>query len=147
MGCCCSRAEGWVFTALHPKAKIPVYATPGSAGADIYAVEDSLLEPGSTTVVPIGLATKVPRGHYCRIAGRSGLAANHGVFTFPGVVDPDYHEQIKIIFYNSSQIDYHIREGQRIAQLVCERFGRPPCVLRSQPFDINARGGFGSTGY
>ena len=147
MGCCGSKAEGWIFVTLHPKARIPYYATPGSAGADIYAVEDSLLEPGAATVVSTGLATKIPKGHYGRISGRSSLAANHGVFTFPGVIDPDYHEQIKIVFFNFSQTNYHIREGQRIAQLVCERFGRPPCVLRSQPFDINARGGFGSTGY
>ncbi|MCR8997986.1 deoxyuridine 5'-triphosphate nucleotidohydrolase, partial [Brevibacillus laterosporus] len=45
---------------LHPDAVIPQYATAGSAGFDLVAVEDVAISPGETWKVPLGLAFEIP---------------------------------------------------------------------------------------
>jgi dUTP pyrophosphatase len=45
---------------LHDDAVIPAYATDGSAGFDIVAVEDVIIAPGETKKIPTGLAFEIP---------------------------------------------------------------------------------------
>ena len=125
--------DKWEFFLLHPEAKLPTYATDGSAAADIYAIYDSVLKPMSTHVITTGLATKIPNGHYVRIAGRSGLAAKHGIQVFGGVIDPDYYSEIKIILHNTSTEQYSICQGQRIAQAICEKYSHPEIIQGTTP--------------
>lgn len=72
----------------------------------------------------------------------------HGIDTGAGVVDSDYRGPIKVILFNHSPEDYHVKKGDRVAQMVIEKIymGELDVV---ETLDDTARGqnGFGSTGY
>lgn len=67
-----------------------------------------------------------------RIAPRSGLAAKHFIDTGAGVIDADYRGEVKVLLFNHSDVDFPIKAGDRVAQLVLERvsFGDQYTVSR-----------------
>ena len=101
---------------------IPTYATPGSAGADIYAAIDTTitLEAGTTSVIPCGIFLELPPLYEAQIRPRSGLAAKHGitVLNSPGTIDPDYRGEVCVILHNTAQKAFAIEPKMRIAQIV-----------------------------
>ena len=58
-----------------PACRVPAYARPGDAGADLYAVRDVVLEPGERALVGTGVAIALPSGYAGFVHPRSGLAA------------------------------------------------------------------------
>ena len=131
---------------------LPVYATSGSAGMDVYAAiaTDVQLAPGKVVLVPTNLAIALPSGYECQVRSRSGLAAKNGVFCLnaPGTVDSDYRGEIKVILANMSSETYTIRRGDRIAQLVIAAYEQVQWQ-EVQSLDETQRGsgGFGSSGH
>ena len=128
---------------------LPQYATDAAAGLDITSAEDLTLEPGKRHAVATGLAIEIPHGYEVQVRPRSGLAIKHGItcLNTPGTIDSDYRGEVKVILVNHGDEAFHVRRGERIAQLV------PAPVLRahfSEVIDLgeSARGsgGFGSTG-
>lgn len=82
-----------------------------------------------------------------RIAPRSGLAAKHFIDTGAGVIDADYRGEVKVLLFNHSDVDFPIKEGDRIAQLVLERIYTPEiAVVEELEESVRGAGGFGSTG-
>ena len=82
-----------------------------------------------------------------RIAPRSGLAVKHFIDTGAGVIDADYRGQIKVLLFNHSEVDFEIKEGDIISQLVIERIYTPEVLVVEQLEEsIRGTGGFGSTG-
>lgn len=73
----------------------------------------------------LGIALELPPGTYGRIAPRPGLAAWHGVTVDAGVIDPDFRGNVGIVLVNRSRLPYAIHEGERIAQVICEKFEAP----------------------
>jgi dUTP pyrophosphatase len=130
---------------------LPEYQTRGSAGMDLRAaVETPLtLEPGKIAMVPTGLRIAVPAGYEAQVRPRSGLALKYGVTVLntPGTVDSDYRGPVNVILCNLGTVDFEIRRGDRIAQMVVARVERIEwkCVTS---VDETARGagGFGHTG-
>ena len=49
------------------------------------------------------------------MAPRSGLAAKHFIDVGAGVIDCDYRGEIKILLFNFSDEDFHVKKGERIA--------------------------------
>jgi dUTP pyrophosphatase len=68
------------------------------------------------------LAIQLPRGCYGRIAPRSGLALHHHINVGCGVVDEDFQGNLSMILFNHSDKPFHIHRGDRVAQLICQRF-------------------------
>ncbi|HEX6860347.1 MAG TPA: dUTP diphosphatase [Caulobacteraceae bacterium] len=132
---------------------LPSYETDGAAGMDLRAAvpqdEPMVLKPGARAMVPTGLSFAVPRGFEAQVRPRSGLAAKNGVtcLNTPGTVDSDYRGEVKVILINLGEEDFHIRRGDRIAQLVIAPFARAEW-LATDSLDSTERGagGFGSTG-
>lgn len=60
-----------------------------------------------------------------RIAPRSGLASKHFIDTGAGVIDADYRGEVKVLLFNHSDVDFEVKEGDRVAQLVLERVFLP----------------------
>jgi dUTP pyrophosphatase len=89
----------------------------------------------------------VPPGTYGRVAPRSGLAWKHSIDVGAGVIDEDYRGNVGVILFNLSDVDFEVKEGDRIAQLVLEKIVTPE-VEEVEELDESARGagGFGSTG-
>jgi dUTP pyrophosphatase len=128
-------------------AKLPVRATPGSAGYDLFAANRMVIPARGRGLVPTGLVIKIPENYYGRIAPRSGLALKNGIDVGAGVIDSDYRGSVGVVLFNHSDVNFHIDAGDRIAQLIIEHIATPP-VQEVDSLDDTERGtgGFGSTG-
>ena len=135
---------------LDPDLPLPAYAHPGDAGADLLTAVDVTLAPGERALVPTGVAIALPPGFVALIHPRSGLAARHGVsiVNTPGTVDAGYRGEIKVLLVNHDRAaPVHLRRGDRVAQLVVQRFERARFVeVAELPGSVRGAGGYGSTG-
>jgi len=151
-------------------ATLPTYGSNGAAGLDLYADFSAeafnmyALAPGQRKLIKTGIAIDIPRGHYARVAPRSGHAFKSGIDVMAGVIDEDYRGEVGVILYNNDFRDesvpewggsevvtpgvpFVIQHGDRVAQLIIEKY--TPClVVEVSSLDETARGagGFGSTG-
>lgn len=133
---------------LHTNAVTPTRAG-NAAGYDLYATEDVRFT--NTATVSTGIAMKIPKGHYGRIASRSSLARDNGIDVIGGVIDEDYRGEIKVILSRPTSLtDCVLSAGDRIAQIIIEKCEHPTIDVVDEfgPEDATARGtnGFGSTG-
>ena len=131
--------------------RLPEYATPGSAGMDLKANIDEpfVLKPFERQIVPTGLFIALPDGYSADIQPRSGLAAKHGVTVAnsPGLCDPDYRGEIKVILINLSNENFVVNPGERIAQLVIRHFEKVEWnEVAALDKTERGEGGFGHTG-
>jgi dUTP pyrophosphatase len=135
---------------LDPGLPLPAYAHPGDAGADLLTTVDVTLAPGERAMVPTGIAVALPEGYVALVHPRSGLAARHGlsIVNSPGTVDSGYRGEIKVMLINHDPADtIELRRGDRIAQLVVQRFERARFVeVGDLPASARGDGGYGSTG-
>lgn len=140
------------FTLTRPGAQAPVYATPGSAAADLRAVleEPLVLEPGKRAAVPTGVSIQLPDAQWVAlICARSGLACRYGLALSNGVgvIDSDYRGELQVSLVNQGEEAYTIQPGERIAQLMILPVAQAAFVP-AEKLDETSRGtgGFGSTG-
>ena len=127
----------------------PVYAKPGDAGADIKSTEDHVIRAGDRQLVKTGIKIAMPDGYVGLVHPRSGLAAKHGitVLNTPGTVDAGYRGEIMVTLLNTSNEDFEVRRGDRIAQLLIQRVERGQFIAVSElPESARGEGGFGSSG-
>lgn len=130
-------------------AVIPSRATEGAAGYDLSACEDAVVPAGGWKMINTGIAVQIPSDCYARVAPRSGLTLKKGLSTGAGVVDSDYRDAVRVILFNHSDIDFEVKAGDRIAQMIFERIYTPELeVVEYQTMTDTQRGlgGFGSTG-
>lgn len=132
---------------LHPAAQLPTFGTHWSAGADLYAVEETELWSGKIHVVNTGVAIELPPGYEGQIRPRSSLSKN-GIRAAFGTIDSDYRGEVGVILQFLGQVGrYVIHEGERIAQLVVNKI---PAVefafVDTLGHTARGEGGFGSTG-
>lgn len=134
---------------INPEGKLPEYQTEHASGADAFSAADAILEPGAVALVPTGLFLEIPQGYEVQVRPRSGLALKHGVTVLnaPGTIDADYRGEVKIILVNHGKAPFHIKKGDRIAQLVAHKVERMT-FEKTEKLEDSARGhgGFGSTG-
>jgi len=139
------------FTKLDPRAVTPSYASPMSAGADLYAILDAPLTvaPQETVLVPTGLAVAIPEGFAGMIFARSGLASKRGLAPANkvGVVDADYRGEVMVALHNHGAAPATVLPLERIAQLVIMPVMQAEFAFEDS-LDETSRGngGFGSTG-
>lgn len=100
---------------VHPDAKIPFYATNGSAGCDFYSIEEITLQPGETKKIRTGIAVEIPQDFFLKVEGRSGFSSR-GILQAGGVIDSDYRGEIHIVLHNSTRETVKLEKGDRIAQ-------------------------------
>lgn len=127
----------------------PEYAHPGDAGCDLKSTESILLAAGSRLLVGTGVSIALPAGYVGLVHPRSGLALKHGVTVLnaPGTIDAGYRGEIKVTLFNSSDTDYQIQVGERIAQLLISKVERAKFVkVETLPGSDRGDQGFGSTG-
>lgn len=154
------------FKRLHPEATMPTRGSPGSVGLDLYAhllteqgrPNTALIPPRTTKNIPTGLAVLVPTTvskdlnsarWYAQVVSRSGMAANSiFVANAPGIIDPDYTGELKVLLYNGGHEAHYVKHGDRIAQLLLT--ASPIFTARwldiEMPKTERGEKGFGSTG-
>ncbi|ORY30791.1 hypothetical protein BCR39DRAFT_528339 [Naematelia encephala] len=132
---------------LSEKATTPTRGSPLSAGYDLYSAEDKTVPARGKALIDLQLSIAVPEGTYGRVAPRSGLASKHSIDTGAGVIDADYRGPLMVLLYNFSDVDFEIHPGDRVAQLILEKYTAAP-ILEVEDLEITERGagGFGSTG-
>lgn len=161
--------EGIVFEPLYDDVEVPARATEGSAGYDVRAhvrgrrvrvwgagvveerdvgSEGSLtIEPGEVALVPLGFRARLPSGYEAQLRLRSSIAFKRGVImpNAPGTIDADYPDEWLAMLKNDGGAPVRVEHGERIAQVVLNRFE----VLKWELGDVRATtraGGLGSTG-
>jgi dUTP pyrophosphatase len=165
--------ESITLELLHQDARAPERATEGSAGYDLFAylagrtvswsdgvaVKDApaqteggtaffVLLPGITARIPLGFKARLPRGFEAQIRPRSGSAFKKGltVPNAPGTVDADYPDEWMVLIHNSGAGPVRIEHGERISQMVLNRFEVLPFEAGVVKQSTTRAGGFGSTG-
>lgn len=152
-------------------AKIPAYATDGSAAMDIYSPKEYTINPGESIMIPTGLKVNIPKGYALLIQPRSGMSRKTKlrIPNTPGLIDSDYHEEIGVLIENVDAplkdyalewkdhefqegplygSSYTIGKGERFAQM---RLIEAPIVnwlpvSSIGDFENDHGSGFGSTG-
>jgi dUTP pyrophosphatase len=135
---------------LHPNAELPAYAHGPleDAGMDLRSVENVLLEPGVSRLVPTGLSIELPPGYEAQLRPRSGLALKQAITmpNAPATIDPGYRGEIKVILLNLGKEPYQIHTGDRIAQMVIARYEAVEWEEAELNDSVRGAGGFGSSG-
>lgn len=130
--------------------RIPERATDGSAGYDLYAPEDCIIDPGTSKLLSLGFGMEINQANVCaKIYSRSGLTGQGiTVAGAPTIIDPDYQGVIKVRIHNGSEHAYEIQKGNRVAQMMFEPFHVTEWT-EAEKFarrSTRGEGGFGSTG-
>lgn len=159
------------FVKCHPNAKMPEYAHPDDSGMDVYAVDDYVIRPGETKLIPTGIKVAVPNGYEIQIRSKSGraLKTKMRIANSIGTVDAGFRGELQVIIENIEPpikditydfddngrpiitsilrgSDMTIGKGEKFAQLVLMEV--PKAVLfQVENLDDTERGngGFGST--
>ena len=136
---------------LRETAKLPVYGTEFSAGADLCACLDApvTLQPGETRLISIGIAMELPEGYAGLVYARSGLASKRGLAPANkvGVVDSDYRGEFFVPLHNHGSVPQTVEPGERIAQMIITPYLTASFVETDTLSDtVRGEGGFGSTG-
>lgn len=132
---------------VHPEAKLPSYGHPNDAGMDLYAVEDTILEPGKPTRVKTGISVEIPVGYVGLCWDKSGLATNHALKTIAGVIDSSYRGEIMVGIINLGSESYTFKKGEKVTQMLIQKVENVE-IVEVEELSATARGegGFGSTG-
>lgn len=140
-------AAGLRIVRLSDAATAPTRGSAGAAGFDLFAAQERSIPPGDRAVVKTDIQIGLPAGCYGRVAPRSGLAAKHCIDVGAGVVDSDYRGNVMVLLINSGSEAFHVKIGDRIAQLILEKIAAVDVVEVSSLDDtIRGAGGFGSSG-
>lgn len=134
---------------IHPDAVIPQYKTSGSAGFDLYAIEDVEIQPGETKQIRTGLIFEIPEGYEIQIRPRSGMSLKTPlrISNAPGTIDSDYRGEVMIIAENTSIVPFSVEKGTRIAQGVLQKVPQAEFIEVEKVSETErGEGGFGSTG-
>ena len=135
------------FKKLRNEAKIPSFAHERDAGMDIFCSEDITIPSGNIYAVPTGISMEMPEGYVAFVWDKSGLALKSGVKTMGGVIDSGYRGEIKVIVANLSDKELNIKSGQKIAQMIIQKYESPEIEVAEELSETKrGEGGFGSTG-
>ncbi len=135
---------------MYEDIKLPVRATAGSAGYDIFAPFGFSLAPSETIKIPTGVRCEIDEGWVLKIYPRSGLGfkfrlqLNNTV----GIIDSDYfysdnegHIFIKITNDSNENKTVEVKKGTGFAQGIFVEYG---ITVDDDATGIR-NGGFGST--
>ncbi|MFZ9191978.1 MAG: dUTP diphosphatase [Actinobacteria bacterium] len=135
---------------LDSQLPLPTKAHADDAGLDLHARVDTVLAAGGgRALVPTGVAVAIPRGYAGFVVPRSGLALKHGIslVNTPGIIDAGYRGELQVIMINHDpQIDYHVRRGDRVAQLLVQAIANVEWSVVEALDDNDRGGGFGHSG-
>lgn len=132
---------------LREDAKLPTRGHEGDAGVDFYCIDEVHLSPRKRTEVLTGVAIQIPEGYVGLVWDKSSISFRMGLKTMGGVVDAGYRGEVKLCFYNTNDEEVIFEKGQKVAQMIIQKFEN--CDILEGELDDSVRGGkgFGSTGH
>ena len=108
------------------------------------------IPPHWRIMVPTALKLKIHGDWHVKVYNRSSVSLKKGLFLVNsvGIIDSDFNDELKILLYNGTDVDVHITEGERVAQIMAV-----PCFFNMwmpeefrNSLGFERKGGFGSTG-
>jgi dUTP pyrophosphatase len=110
---------------LHHDARL-TKAHRADAAYDLFAIEDANIESGDVVVIPTGIAIEIPVGYVGLVcpprSGKSLEPSRLDVANAPGIIDPGYTGEVKVIISRAVNLScantYRVRRGDRVAQLL-----------------------------
>ena len=133
---------------INEDAKLPEYAHDSDAGADIFAVEETIIPPHQTAIIKTGIKVAIPAGYEIQIRPRSGLSLKTPlrIANAPGTIDANYRGEVGVIITNTGNLTQTIAKHDKIAQMVIA----PVPMITWETVDNldetdRGEGGFGST--
>lgn len=144
------RNRGFEPIAGFAHISLPERKTAFSAGYDIAAAEDIILEAGSVTIVPTGLKAYMQDDEYLGIHIRSSIAIKHqlSLINGQGIIDADYYNNseneghIMIAIMNHAASAVKLEKNMRIAQGIFMKY----LQVDADRAQAIRTGGMGSTG-
>ena len=126
-------------------AIIPVRATEGSAGYDVFAYNEKLIPKHSVSRTCTGVRIEIPPGMYAEFKTRSSYVLKN-LTVEGGVIDSDYRGLLYVCMRNHNNMDYLVKQNDKVAQLIflkCEY----PTLNKVEELSKTVRdeGAFGST--
>lgn len=81
---------------------IPSYAHNTDSGLDVFALEDYVIAPGETALIPTGFKVAIPNGYELQVRPKSGRSLNTKlrIANTPGTIDAAYRSEVGIIVEN-----------------------------------------------
>lgn len=147
-----------VYYTINNGIKRPTKAHNTDAGFDIFAAQNCTIPANmGRCVINSSVRMILPPNYTCDLRGRSGLASK-GIIAHYGTVDADYRGMVGPILFNTTKEDYHIKQNDKVAQLVflpLHGYSLPVRLVYLSEKDfsnhhsfctIRAEKGFGSTG-
>lgn len=135
---------------LTDTARVPTYATDGSAAFDIYADMSIIIDSDDLKIISTGIAVEVPEDHVLMIYSRSGHGFRYGLrlSNCVGVIDSDYRGEIKVAMTVDMADGYiRIQEGDRIAQGIIMPVEKTNFIVADELSEtVRGTNGFGSSG-
>ena len=131
---------------LDEKALMPTRGHATDAGLDLLSPIDTVVPAKGSITIDAGVHIELPPNTAGFLKSKSGLNVKYGI-TSEGVIDVGYTGSFAVKLYNHSNIDYAIRCGDKISQLVVMKIAIPTLDVVKN-FEKTERGdnGFGSTG-
>lgn len=135
---------------LYEGITMPVRATSGSAGYDIFSPLDISLAPGESLMIPTGVRVKMREDYCFFILPKSGLGSRYRfqLNNTIGLIDSDYYSSdneghILVPMINDSRDgkNLHLKAGSAFAQGVFVKYG----ITDDDETFKERNGGFGST--
>jgi dUTP pyrophosphatase len=112
---------------LHPNAKLPKVAYGrnengryGSAGIDLFSVEDVTILPFNIGIVRLGIATEFPPEYVGILKDRSSMG-KRGFHVFGGVFDSNYRGEWILLLYNATSYLSTIFSGEKVTQVIFQK--------------------------
>ena len=120
----------------------------GDAGLDLYVLEDMVFQPGDTLKIKFGITCEPDDGKAYYLFPRSSISKTPlRMANSIGLIDGGYRGEIMAVCDNIKNEEYHLKEGQRLFQLVAADSSPIEFELREKLSETSrGDGGFGSTG-
>ena len=128
-------------------AKVPVRATEGSVGYDVFAYNDKLIPKHSVCRVCTGIKIQMQPGIFAEFKSRSSYVLKNLVVE-GGVIDSDYRGLLYVCLRNHNSEVYLVKQNDKTAQLVffkCVYFDFNKVKEEELNETVRGEGGFGST--
>ena len=131
-------------------AQVPTYAHETDAAADLYAMDDQIFPAHSYgNRIHTGVKIQLPEGWLAMILPRSSMGTKTPLrlSNSVGLIDSGYRGELGVLYDNTSDNEYKVNAGDRIAQLLV----MPSYRFQAKIVDILAdsdrgEGGFGASG-
>ena len=136
---------------IDDNARIPTKGSDFAAGWDLYAIEETTVSKGESTLIRTGMKCAIPEGWEgqirCRSSlGKKGMIMPNGL----GTIDSDYRGELMVLAHWIGEADsFVVEKGERIGQILLKRVPEIRFVeVEREALDDTERGagGFGSTG-